>query len=143
MKSSKLIAAVIGTVLAGGSTLSLADNDLCREIQFRITNQHPTSKPITIVAVKYLNVANNKDVTVDLARPFACEFGKTCLTRKEDLRDIEGTAMKHIRIVYSYVERDGDLSDKVVSREYEVDDKDCRADRIYGKKPLGFVIGPV
>jgi len=141
MKSSKLIAAVVATVLVGGSTVSLADNDKCKGVRFRITNQHPTKDVIKIIGVKYHNVVNNKDVTVNLAQTIECQYNVPCTTKPEDLKDIEGTAMKHIHFVFRYTEHDGDASDPVISKEFEPDNTDCRADRVYGKGPLGFVIG--
>ena len=141
MKNSNFFrAAIAAAVILALPGISAADNDKCKDVRFRVTNEHSTGKKIKITGVNYHDVVNNKDVTKDLAE-VECAIHATCLTSDKDLHDVEGTNIKDIQFVFRYKENDGDWSDKVKSKAFEPNDKTCRADRIYGPAPDGFVIG--
>ena len=136
-KSRMMIAA---TLLVTASGLALADNDRCKNVRFRVTNEHSTGKVIKITGVTYDDLVNNKTVTKDLAA-LECDIHATCVTSDKDLHDVEGNNIKNIHFVFRYKEHDGDWSDKVKSKGFDPEKKECRADRIYGAAPTGFVIG--
>jgi hypothetical protein len=130
------LAAGLMLALSGTAT---ADNDKCKNVRFRLTNEHTTGKRILITAVKYHDVVNNKQVTKGLAN-FECKIHETCLTNEKDLVDVEGTNINNIRFVYKYKEDDKDWSDPETSKAFDANNATCRADRIYGPSPQGFVI---
>ena len=141
MKFPRLLnAAVAAALVLSLPGLAAADNDKCKDVRFRITNEHSTGKMIKITGVKYDDVVNNKTVTKDLAE-LECAIHATCLTSDKDLRDVEGSNIKNIHFIFRYKEADGDWSDKVTSKGFDSDNKTCKADKIYGPAPAGFVIG--
>jgi hypothetical protein len=142
MKTSGLIKAAVAalcTLAAPG--LALADKDKCRNVRFRLTNEHATHKPILVTSVTYHDVVNNKQVTKGL-KNFECAYLQTCLTSEKDLVDIEGNDIKKIRFEFKYTERDDGWSSPVTSKSFNAENSaECKADRIYGPPPKGFVIG--
>jgi hypothetical protein len=140
MKYDNILAALIAVAAVGLPLSASADNDACKGVRFKFTNNHPTEKGIEVTGVEYIDVVNNKNVSVKLT-PVQCAYRATCLTGAEDLRDIEGNKIKSLRFVYKYQERDGDKSDNTRSGPFEPVHKECRADRVIGPGQRGFVIG--
>jgi hypothetical protein len=140
MKYQKILAAAIAAAAIGLPMIASADNDACKNVRFKFTNNHPTERAIQVTGVEYEDVVNNKKVSRKLT-PVDCAFQATCVTGAEDLRDVEGNNIKNIRFVYKYRERDKDWSDNTRTATFEATHKECRADRIYGPGARGFVIG--
>jgi hypothetical protein len=142
MKKSRLIrAGIAAAIVLTLPALATADGDKCKNVRFRITNEHATHKTILITAVSYHDVVNNKDVTKGL-KNLECDYQKTCLTDDKDLSDVEGTDIKNIRFEFKSKEGDGDWSDKKMSGSFNATNSaECKADRTYGPPPKGFVIG--
>jgi|KBSSwiStaDraftv2_1062776.scaffolds.fasta_scaffold340221_3 hypothetical protein len=138
-KSTLLKGALAAALVITLPGLSSADNDKCRNVRFRVTNEHSTGKKILITAVKYHDVVNNKQVTKGIAN-VECKIHETCYTSEKDLKDVEGTNINNIRFVYKYKEQDTDWSDEVTSKAFDPNNASCRADRTYGPEPQGFVI---
>ena len=138
-KSTTIRAALAAALVMSISGAASADNDKCRNVRFRVTNEHSTGKKILITAVKYHDVVNNKQVTKGIAN-VECKIHETCYTSEKDLKDVEGTNINNIRFVYKYKELDSDWSDEVTSKAFDANNATCRADRIYGPAPTGFVI---
>jgi hypothetical protein len=141
MEIRKLIGATMVVALVGLSTTAAADDDRCKSVRFKFTNNHATESGIVVTGVEYEDVVNNKTVVRKL-QDVKCAYRATCVTGAEDLRDIEGNKLKNVRLVYKYRERDGDMSDKKRTDAFTPTHLECRADRIYGPGERGFVIGP-
>ncbi|HPF24998.1 MAG TPA: hypothetical protein P5528_02320 [Steroidobacteraceae bacterium] len=120
--------------------LASADNDRCTNVRFKFTNNHPTERAITVTGIEYEDLVNNRKVSRRVGR-VSCAYGETCLTGATDLRDVEGNNIKNVRFVYKYKERDDDWSDNTRTEPFDLVHKECRADRVYGPGPKGFVIG--
>lgn len=125
-----MLAVAIGAVAAQPAR---ADDDACRRVSFRFTNDHESRRPIKVVEVQYRNLVNNRNPTVDVT-DIECAYGATCSTAPVDLRDVEGNKIDNIKFVYRYREQDGDWSDKTSrgAGPFDGKHKECRADRSYG-----------
>jgi hypothetical protein len=133
MKSRLMLSMLALAIGAATALPARADDDACRRVSFRFTNDHETRRAIKVVEVQYRNVVNNRNPTVDVT-DVECAFGATCSTAPIDLRDVEGNKIDNIRFVYRYREQDGDWSDKTSrgAGPYDGKHKECRADRSYG-----------
>jgi len=138
-KSTMIKASLAAALVMAISGAASADNDKCTNVRFRLTNEHVSGKRILITAVKYHDVVNNKQVTKGVAN-FECKFQETCLTNEKDLKDVEGTNINNIRFIFKRKEADGDWSDTQTSKSFDANNATCKADRIYGPAPKGFVI---
>ena len=141
MKSSGIIkAGVVALCVLALPGLSLADSDECKKVRFRVTNEHVNHKKILITSVSYFDIVNNKKVTKGL-KNFECNYQQTCLTSEKDLVDVEGNDIKNIKFEYKKKEGDGDWSDPLQTKAFDPENNaECKADRIYGPPPKGFVI---
>lgn len=140
MNRTKLITAIAAALVAGAPLVASADNDKCRNIKFKFTNEHPTNKRILIMGISYRNVVNNRTDSVTFTIPKECPAGDTCTTQGWDLRDVEGENINKIRFTLRYTENDGGMSSDAYSKEFSPNHKECRADRVYGPGNKGFVI---
>lgn len=133
MKSRFLLSMLAVAIGAATAQPARADDDACRRVSFRFTNDHETRREIKVIEVQYRNVVNNRNPTVDVT-DVECAYGATCSTAPIDLRDVEGNKIDNIRFVYRYREQDGDWSDRTSRGAGPFDDKqkECRADRSYG-----------
>jgi len=140
MSIHKPASSIVAIALCVLPVLAFADNDLCNNVRFKFTNSHPTERAIAVTGIEYEDVVNNRQVSRNIAR-VVCNYGDTCLTDAKSLKDVEGNAIKGVRLVYKYKERDKDWSDKTRTEAFDPEHKECRADRVYGPGPRGFVIG--
>jgi hypothetical protein len=140
MKYGRILAAALTAAAVALPLIASADNDRCKNVRFKVTNNHPTERAIQLTGVEYEDIVNNKKVSRQLT-PVDCAYRATCITGPEDLRDVEGNNIKNIRFVYKYREKDDDWSDNTRTKTFEAQHKECRADRVYGPGARGFVIG--
>jgi len=141
MKTSGLIkAGVAALCVLALPGISLADKDKCKGVRFRLTNEHVSHKKILITSVSYHDVVNNKKVTKGL-KNFECNYQETCLTPEKNLLDVEGNDINNIRFEYKRREKDNQWSKPETTQPFDaVNNAECKADRIYGAPPKGFVI---
>lgn len=149
MKPIQLFPLFAATVVAAaGSPPASAGNDLCRNVHFQFANKHQTGKTIRVEGVEYLNVVNNRRVTVSFV-PVDCDYDKTCVVPREpytlDLKDVEGDDIKDIRFIYREKDRQGNFMEPWSRGAGPFTDrhKECRADRIYGEQTAFAITGSI
>jgi len=143
-----LLAAGLVAVVASPRAVA-GNDDQCRNIHFQFVNQHQTGKTIRVEGVEYLNVVNNRRVTVSFV-PLDCDYNATCRVPKGgwpglDLKDIEGNDIKDIKFVYREKDRQGNFMEPWSRGAGPFNDrhKECRADRTYGEKSTFAITGSI
>lgn len=134
MKSPLLLSAIAcAFATAVLPQAALADNDQCRNVSFRFTNNHQTHRDIKVVQVRYHNVVNDTRPTVNVAN-VVCAYGQTCTTPGIDLRDVEGNNIKDITFIYREKDRQGNWMEPWSrgAGPFDPQNKQCRANRDYG-----------
>lgn len=147
MKSALLFPLFAAALYAAASApVGAANNDLCRNVHFQFVNKHQTGKTIRVEGVEYLNVVNNRRVTVSFV-PVDCDFNQTCVVPRApytvDLKDIEGNDVKDIRFVYREQDRQNNFMEPWSRGAGPFNDRhrECRADRTYGQQAAFEITG--
>jgi hypothetical protein len=144
MKTSLLLSALAcGLAAMSAPQLALADNDQCRNVSFSFTNNHTSGRDIKVVQVKYHNVVNDRNPTVDVVDT-VCAPGQTCRTPGIDLRDVEGNNIKDVTFIYREKDRQGNWMEPWSrgAGPFDPSNKQCRANRNYGPFAITGTLSP-
>lgn len=150
--------AIVVSVMMSGTAVA---GDACKNIMFKVTNKHDSGETILIKKVKYFNKANgkwqtevvNQNLTLTLPdaeklqffpqvgkeKGLACQYGATCKTQGDNLRDAEGEDLTKFRFIYKYMAA-GKWSGEVEGGDKVPDDPKCYANRTYGPGESGWTI---
>lgn len=125
MQSSKSFSAVMVAALFAISATAAHAGDACRNIRFSLVNQK--DHPITVMAVKYFNRANNR-LQTEAIRNIRCPARGTCITNGDNLRDAEGEDLTRFFFVLKNEggENRHDTGAKIPRNPQ------CNADSVYG-----------
>jgi hypothetical protein len=135
MRIAKLLLLAAAAVVLLSPLSASADNDLCKDVTFSFKNNYHLGTKIKVIKVQYRNVVNGTNPVVDVA-DVECTQGSTCRTAPVDLRDIEGDNVGSVRFILQYKELDKDWSDPTTTDSFEPNQKECRANRVYGVFPI-------
>ena len=142
--------------------------DACKNVKFRVTNNHSSGKAIIIKRVKYFNKTDggwrtevvNQNIIVD-TREFAdlvpigtfdrspgliCRHGKECTTAGDNLGGAEGQPLTKFRFIYIHIvagnwsQGDAKWSNEVESADKEPGGPTCSANKIYSGGKSGWKI---
>ncbi len=131
MKPSKLLfAAAAAAGLAGAATPAFADT--CKDVKFKVTNNHFEGREIEIRKVKYYNPHTRKTHTEDV-KNLVCKHGATCTTGGDNLANALNVDLNSIQVVFRCREHDGGWSKEFVTREFVPTYRKCTNDnKVYG-----------
>lgn len=143
-KTMTIIAIAIAIGFAAFSTMKLTPTtsvkaaapmfgDTCKNVKFKVKNQHNSGGQIEIRQVEYYNKANGQWQTEDVPNDVINQGG-TLTTNGDDLRDSEGEQITKIKFRYKYkgTGRGANWSDEIVSNEFVPSSPVCNAGRTYG-----------
>jgi hypothetical protein len=107
--------------------------DACKNVKFKVKNQHNSGGQIEIRQVEYFNKANGKWQVEDIPNQVINQ-GATFTTNGDDLRDSEGEQITKIKYRYKYkpTGAGANWSDEIVSNEFVPSSPVCNAGRTYG-----------
>lgn len=116
--------------------------DACKQVKFKLTNNHSKNGEIEIRAVKYYNKANGKWQTEDVPNAVVKQ-GYSYTTGGDDLQDSEGEDLTKIIFVYRWkaTGRGAAWSSDVNSKEFVPTAPKCVANKTYGFGNTIFTIG--
>jgi hypothetical protein len=148
-----------------GEALGITDRtgDACKNVKFRVTNDHSSGKTIIIKRVKYFNKSDGRwrtevvnqncslkdDPTLlEAMTPLGtlernpgliCRHGHECTTAGDNLGDAEGEPLTKFRFIYIY-EAAGKRSGEVESGDKEPGGPTCFANKVYSGGKSGWKI---
>lgn len=106
--------------------------DTCKDVKFKVTNQHAEGRQIEIRKVKYYNPHTRRTHTEDVQN-MRCAHGGTCTTRGDNLADALNVDLNDIQIVFAYQERDGDWSRDFQTQPFKPTYRKCtNSGKVYG-----------
>jgi hypothetical protein len=107
--------------------------DACKNVKFKVKNQHNSGGQIEIRQVEYFNKANGKWQVEDIPNQVINQ-GATFTTNGDDLKDSEGEQITKIKYRYKYkpTGAGANWSDEIVSNEFVPSSPVCNAGRTYG-----------
>lgn len=114
--------------------------DACKNVKFKVTNNHSKNGDIEIRGVEYFNKANGKWQTEDLPNVVVGQ-DRTVTTGGDDLKDSEGEDLTKFKFIYRWKAngREANWSGEVKSKEFVPDNPTCNANRTYGNS--SWIIG--
>lgn len=143
-KTMTIIAIAIAIGFAAFSTMKLTPTtsvqaaapmfgDTCKNVKFKVKNQHNSGGQIEIRQVEYYNKANGNWQVEDIPNQVINQ-GATFTTNGDDLRDSEGEQITKIKYRYKYkpTGAGANWSDEIVSNEFIPSSPVCNAGRTYG-----------
>jgi hypothetical protein len=154
-----LLAAAFGAT----APLPTFAGDACRNVKFKVTNNHSSGKTIIVKRVKYFNKADgrwrtevvNQNFSLSVDDPLwaeigplgpldknpglICKHGRECTTGGDNLSDAEGEPLTKFRFIYIY-DAAGKWSGEVESADKEPANPTCNANKTYSGGKAGWEI---
>jgi hypothetical protein len=130
MKVSKLLlvfAAAAGLAAAAGSAFA----DACKDVKFKVTNNHFEGRDIEVRKVKYFNPHTGSTHTEDV-KNLLCKPGSTCITAGDNLTNAKNIDLNSIQVVFSYREHDGQWSKEFTTQKFVPAYRKCTEGKTYG-----------
>ena len=130
--SKHILSFALLSILVPSASIAHA-SDVCKNVQFKVTNKHNSGGTIELHQVEYFNKANGQWKTEDL-KDLTCYQGKTCTTSGDNLNDAEGMDLTKFRFVYRYkgTKSTDNWSDYVEGGIKEPDKPTCFEGKVYG-----------
>ncbi|GMV57884.1 MAG: hypothetical protein L6Q72_17360 [Burkholderiaceae bacterium] len=130
MKPSKLLFASLAAAgLAAAATPALADT--CKDVKFKVTNNHFEGREIEIRQVKYFNPHTGNTHTEDV-KNLVCKHGATCTTDGDNLANAKNVDLNSIQVVFKYREHDGGWSKEFQTQKFVPAYRKCTEGKTYG-----------
>jgi hypothetical protein len=126
-----LSACILGTVGCGLAAPASAV-DACKDVKFKVTNQHVEGREIEVRRVLFTNPHNGGAEQSEDLKNLVCKFGSTCTTDGDDLGNANKVDLRGIKVVFSYRERDGQWSQEFVTQPFTPGIPKCSEGRTYG-----------
>ena len=126
---SPLLGCLVCALAVAASAPALADS--CKDVKFKVTNNHAEGRDIEIRKVKYYNPHTTSTKTEDV-KNLVCKHGSTCITAGDNLANAKNIDLNSIQIVFSFRERDGDWSKEFVTQKYVPALRKCTEGKSYG-----------
>ncbi len=135
MKRNLLFSVLASTVLAAAATPASAV-DACKNVKFKVTNNHAEGSDIEIRKVKYFNPHTGNTETEDV-KNLVCKTGSTCTTGGDNLGNAKNIDLNSIQVVFKHREGDGDWSDEFQTQPFVPAYRKCTENKIYGTIVVG------
>lgn len=116
---------------AGAVTSLSAAADSCKDVKFKVTNNHAEGREIEIRKVKYFNPHTSSTQTEDI-KNLVCKPGATCTTGGDNLANAKNVDLNSIQVVFKFKERDGDWSDEFQTQKFVPAFRKCTEGKTYG-----------
>ena len=114
-----------------GFAASPAFADACKDVKFKVTNNHVEGRDIEIIKVKYFN-PHTTGTRTEGVKNLTCKIGSTCTTSGDNLADAKNVDLNSIQVVFRYRERDGDLSKEFQTQPFVPEYRKCTEGKTYG-----------
>ena len=132
--SNPLLALLAATALC--VTYAPASADTCKDVKFKVTNNHSEGREIQIRKVKYFNPHTSSTQTEDVGN-LMCNHGSTCTTRGDNLANAKNVDLNSIQVVFKYRERDGQMSKEFQTQAFVPAYRKCTEGKTYGTIVVG------
>jgi hypothetical protein len=129
MRGIHLLLGGLTAIAAAAATPALADT--CKDVRFKVTNDHFEGREIEIRKVKYYNPHTRKTHTEDV-KNLTCRHGATCTTAGDNLANALNVDLNRIQVVFRYREHDGDWSSEYQTQPFVPAYRKCTRDKQYG-----------
>ncbi len=129
MKPAMLLSLLPAVVLAAVAGPAAAD--ACKDVKFKVTNNHVEGRDIEIRKIKYYNPHTTSTNTEDV-KNLVCKHGSTCTTSGDNLTDAKNVDLNSIQVVFKFRERDGDWSDEFQTQPFVPAYRKCTEGKTYG-----------
>ena len=129
MKPAVVLSILSASLLAAAAAPAFAD--ACKDVKFKVTNDHVEGRDIEILKVKYFNPHTSSTHTEGV-KNLVCKHGLTCTTSGDNLADAKNVDLNSIQVVFRYKERDGDWSDEYQTQPYVPAYRKCTEGKVYG-----------
>ncbi|HTT13339.1 MAG TPA: hypothetical protein VMG60_20910 [Burkholderiaceae bacterium] len=129
MKCASLFSFLPAFVLAAAAGPAAAD--ACKDVKFKVTNNHVEGRDIEIRKIKYYNPHTTSTKTEGV-KNLVCHYGSTCTTGGDNLSDAKNVDLDSIQVVFVYKERDKDWSDEFQTQPFVPAYRKCTEGKVYG-----------
>jgi hypothetical protein len=120
---------LVSTACFAASAPASADN--CKDVKFKVTNNHVEGREIEIRKVKYFNPHTGNTHTEDVGN-VVCKHGSTCTTKGDNLANAKNVDLNSIQVVFKHRERDNDWSDEYLTQPFVPAYRKCTEGKTYG-----------
>jgi hypothetical protein len=130
MEATKLLfapAAAVAMAVAAAPALA----DACKDVKFKVTNNHFEGREIEIRQVKYFNPHTGSTHTEDV-KNLVCKQGSTCTTGGDNLANAKNVDLNSIQVVFKYREHDGGWSKEFQTQKFVPAYRKCTEGKTYG-----------
>lgn len=124
-------AATVSALLAVLATPALA-GDACKNVKFKVTNNHFEGREIEIRQVKFRNPHNGGQVQTEDVKNKTCNHGLTCTTNGDNLSNADKVDLDDIQVVFRYREHDGGWSKEFLTQPFTPALRKCKEGKEYG-----------
>jgi hypothetical protein len=125
-----VVGAAMSALLAIVATPAVAA-DACKNVVFKVTNDHFEGREIEIRKVKFRNPHNGGEQTEDVKNK-VCKHGDTCSTSGDNLGNADKVDLNDIKVVFRYREHDGGWSREFVTQPFTPSIRKCHDGKQYG-----------
>ena len=129
MKPAMLLSTLASAILAAAAAPAIADS--CKDVKFKVTNNHVEGRDIEILKVKYFN-PHTTSTRTESVKNLVCKHGSTCTTSGDNLADAKNVDLNSIQVVFKFRERDGDWSDEFQTQPFVPAFRKCTEGKTYG-----------
>jgi len=129
MKQAMLLSMLSAAILVTAAGPAAAD--ACKDVKFKVTNNHVEGRDIEILKVKYFNPHTSSTHTEGV-KNLVCKQGSTCTTSGDNLTDAKNVDLNSIQVVFKFRERDGDWSDEFQTQPFVPAYRKCTEGKTYG-----------
>ena len=119
----------ISLLAAAASAPAFADS--CKDVKFKVTNNHAEGREIEVRKVKYYNPHTSSTQTEDV-KNLVCKHGSTCTTAGDNLANAKNIDLNSVQIVFRFRERDGDWSKEFETQKFTPSLRKCTEGKSYG-----------
>jgi hypothetical protein len=109
-----------------------ADAAICKDVKFRVTNNHFENRDIEIRSVKFRNSHKKGNVQSENVKNKVCKPGATCKTDGDNLVDAEKVDLYDIQVVFRHKNHDKTWSKEFITQPFTPDIPKCQKGKQYG-----------
>ncbi|MPY86813.1 MAG: hypothetical protein GEU99_02725 [Luteitalea sp.] len=132
MKTHYVLSALLAALVVAAAPSSATAADRCKNVKFKITNNHKDDVEIKIVQVKFTNPHNGGKEQTEVVKNHVCKPGATCTTNGDNLNNAAKVDLRNIKVMFRAKEDDDDWSDLWVTQPFTPAYPKCTDDRTYG-----------
>ncbi|MCB1623867.1 MAG: hypothetical protein KDI32_04725 [Pseudomonadales bacterium] len=131
MQHAQFPSLLLSTAFAlSGASAAVADT--CKDVVFKVTNNHFEERQIEIRSVKFRNRHRGGAIQSEDVPNKLCNYGATCSTAGDNLADADKVDLYDIQVVFRHKNHDGTWSREFITQPFTPTYRKCKDGKQYG-----------